>query len=96
MLKIPKRNVSRLQNFTDGGVPIESNYLIFNEPCLDSILESVNKKELFTQGKVICAICKETVKQDNLRAIVPNGTGTDFLCIKPHCIDKYFYSRTKR
>ena len=96
MLKPLKRKITRLQNCVDGGTPLRSDYLIFNEDCLDSILESRNQKELFSERRAVCAICDEKVNRGNLRAIVPNGSKVDFLCTKPFCIDEYFYTKTKR
>ncbi len=96
MLRVSDRSITSLQNFTDGGKLVNHNYLIFNESCLEKVLEATGHKGAFRQNNGVCPICGVSINKKNLRAIVPNGSNNDFLCFKSSCIDAYFYSRSKR
>jgi len=96
MIQLPKKEVTTLQNCTDGGVPIESNYLVINEVCLTPVLESLGQKGLVDKKKLTCAICNQIVDEDSIRAIIPRHEEIDYLCTKAYCIDKYFHSKTNR
>lgn len=95
-LQIPNRKVTALQNLIDGGVPVQANYLVINERCFTPVIEALNQKELLDKKKLTCKICSEIVDEKNIRAIVPRKEEIDYLCVKVHCIDEYFYGRVRR
>jgi len=95
MLSIGNAKVNQLSNHLDRGSTPKA-YIIFNEICLESTLESYNLTKSFQLEKLRCAICGSKIDKETLRSIIPRGAEIDLLCTNPYCIDEYFHQRAVR
>lgn len=53
---------------------------------LSSLLVRLNKLDQFSQGKIKCRYCTQTITEQNLYAIIPAGAEIDMCCNAPECI----------
>jgi len=70
-----------------------------HERDLDRLLERLNIKERFENGKIKCKFCDTPITKDNLYSLLPESGTAHLVCDRRDCILKiisYISEKTKK